>query len=351
MGSMFSRVGWAGVLGVLGWGASMAGCLEDRPPAEAASDSEGDRTALGVRLLAALEGSGGADAAGAPDPAEAAEVAGSWDDCAETANTCLETSGDPVGCIRGYVVCAVGTGLEADHPYLVCVEGLATCWEASEELTLAEACALEYDDCVEAYLASVPAEPPYPTEPSDPTEPAGPSDPADPFAGCIDEVNACFEARPDDELGCVTGYRDCLVGVGADAPYIGCLDSVIACLGAGGHSDACYEVFDHCVASAYPPDPGTDPGAEHGTGPDEYEWAVCEEPTVHCYELGGTNVDCLTVYRSCLIDYGLETDDPRIGCLDTLIECVAPAEASADPDAALEVCALDFNACLAEPIE
>lgn len=340
---VFSRSTWAKWWPLV-WTGSLVGCLESRPPAEPLAGPESE-SSLGFRIVAPFEG---ADAA---ETAPGAESSDSVDTCAETANACLESSGDPVGCVRGYVVCAVGAGLEADHPYLECVERLATCWEASEDLALAEACALEYDDCVNAYLASVPTDPTDPTDPSAPTEPAEPTDPADPFVGCVDEANACFEARPDDELGCVTGYRDCLVGLGADAPYIGCLDSVITCLGAGSHSDACYELFDYCVASAYPAEPESDPGADHGAEPDAQEWAVCEEPTMNCYEFGGTNVECLTVYRSCLIDYGLSDDDSRIACLDTLIECAGPAEASADPDAALEVCASDFNACLAAPIE
>ena len=41
--------------------------------------------------------------------------------------------------------------------------------------------------------------------------------------------------------------------------------------------------------------------------------------------------------------------DPSMVCLDALIACAGPAEASEDPDVALEVCADDFNTCLGYP--
>ncbi len=322
-GSAVRGMGW--VLWVAATGGAASGCLDDTSRLQPSGLSQGSDA---PRILAPFESSGDAEEAGVDNV----------DTCAETANSCLETSEDPATCIRGYVSCAVGAGIEPDHPYLGCVEALATCWETSDDLQLVEACVVSYDDCVATYLDS--AEP-TPTDPP-PTEVVAPTGT---FAECEVQAEACLDERPDDLVGCVAVYRDCVASGGANTAYVGCLDSVIACLGAGGDEEACFVAFDVCLSYAYPEVPADSPD-EPSTPPDEHEWAVCEQPTFECYEWGGTNPECLTVYRGCLIDYGLETDDPRIGCLDTLIDCAARAEASDDPDPALAVCADDFDICV-----
>jgi hypothetical protein len=314
------------VLGVAALGGVASGCLDDTSRLQSGDPSAGS-DARDLRILAPFESAGDA---GETDVY-------SVDTCAETANSCLETSEDPAACIRGYVLCAVAAGIEPDHPYLGCVEALATCWETSDELQVVEACVLSYDDCVATYFDS--AEP-TPTDPI-PDEPEAPTGP---FAVCDVQAEACLNERPDDLVGCVVGYRDCVAPAGADRALLGCLDSLIVCLDEGADELACFDAFDVCIHYGYPEEPGDT--HEEPPPSEEHEWAICEQPTVECYEWGGTNPECLTVYRRCLVDYGLETDDPRILCLDTLINCAARAEASAEPGAALEVCADDFNLCV-----
>jgi hypothetical protein len=53
----------------------------------------------------------------------------------------------------------------------------------------------------------------------------------------------------------------------------------------------------------------------------------------------------VTVYRDCIVASGYAADDPRVQCLDALIVCVEPAEASEDSYTALTACSEAYGAC------
>jgi len=186
---------------------------------------------------------------------------------------------------------------------------------------------------------------------TDPYEPATAGEAA--LYACEEQVNGCFERVGEagvEEATCATTYRDCIVaaGVPADEPYVVCLDQVIECL--GGEDDAlCWDTFEGCVDAAYPYEPPQEPEEPEGHEPPDSEYAVCEEPVDGCYLDGGSNVECIGDYRSCLVDEGLAEDNSYIVCLDALIACAGLADASAEPDAELTICADDYSACNGYP--
>lgn len=322
----------------------VAGCLDEGGP----TSSSVERVTPSAEAIAELsdhEGfsraTGALEAETAPMMDEAAlEV------CADAGNLCLDGGQDVLTCIDGYVDCVVAAGLPSDHPYLVCLETLVSCWStAGDDEGAVNTCFVAYDSCLGEDLPE--ASPPPTTEP----EPGDPSDQDAALLACEDEASACLASAMDDAdtAVCTGGYRDCIVAVGVspEEPYVVCLDEATACLTDG--SGPCWDQFDACVDAAYPYDGGNGSGGHEPGEPDDYEPALCEDPVVTCYEDGGSNVACIGAYRTCLLAEGWRVDDAEIICLDTLIACAGPAEASADPDAALEACADEFNICLGYP--
>ncbi len=357
------------LVGVLSWVRSgvlgitplvVVGCLDDgglvRPAVEQETPSPSDEPAPESPEPASPADERGSDFSRAMGSLEA-EAGAMMDEaalvaCADTGNLCFEEGTDPVVCISDYVTCVVAGGLPADHPYLVCLGDLSSCWSAAgDDEGALDTCFYAYDSCL---AEVVPTEPTEPTEPTDPRDP--PTDPGEAaLLACEEQAGWCFERVGEegvDEATCSATYRDCIVaaGVPADEPYVVCIDQVVECL-AGDDDEACWGSFEGCVDAAYPyePEPHEPDGNEPPEGEEEYEYALCEEPTMDCYEAGGSNVECMGVYRSCLLDEGYSADDPGMVCLDALIVCAGPAEASADPDAALEVCAREFDTCVGYP--
>jgi len=335
--------------GVLGMAPLVVvGCLDDggvlRPAVEQETPSSVDEPTPDSPEPATPVGERGSDFARAMGSLEA-EAGEMMDEaallaCADAGNLCFEDGGDPVVCIGDYVSCVVAGGVPSDHPYLVCLGDLSSCWSAAgDDESALDTCFYAYDSCLAEVVVTEPTEP---TVPTDPFEAA--------LFVCDEQATACFGRIGEagvDEASCTAAYSDCIVaaGVSSDEPHVVCLDQVVECL-AGDDDEACWVSFDGCVEAAYPYEPEHHEPPE---GEEEYEYALCEETTIDCYEAGGSNVECMGVYRSCLLDEGYPADDAGILCLDRLIACSGPAEASEDPDAALEVCARDFDTCLGYP--
>ncbi|HRE88535.1 MAG TPA: hypothetical protein PK095_05280 [Myxococcota bacterium] len=283
------------------------------------------------------EDPGAADEGTGPD--EEALVA-----CADEAYTCFDEARiSPSGCLDTYIACAVASGVPADHEYLVCLGDLSGCWAGVSTSDEADVCYANYDGCVAEAT-------PEPSEPETPSEPVEPGDPNGPIEACAYAADDCLlEVDPADgpaQARCLDSYDECLAaaGVAADEPYLGCLADTRACLSdAASYESAelCWYGFQTCYEDNYgyvEPDPEPEP--DNGD-----EASICEPETIACYEAGGSNAECIGVFQTCLLDSGIPEDHPYMSCLDELIACVGPAEASDDPDAALEVCADTFNRC------
>jgi hypothetical protein len=266
--------------------------------------------------------------------------------CADTATRCFEdgTIGATV-CIDTYVACAVGAGVSAADPSLGCLSTLARCLETASDEEAAEVCVGSYEGCIESIPVPVGDGPGDDVPPSD-------LDSEDPLDACTLAADACLmEADPADgpaQAACLGGYGACLEDIGVDPaePYLGCLAEAEGCFAAAGANvDGCWDAFGGCVDAAYPHDspPEHDPEDDEG---DAREPSLCEPETMACYEAGGSNAACLRVFATCLVDAGVPEDEPYLVCVEALIVCAEPAESGPDPDAALEVCADDFQVCL-----
>lgn len=261
--------------------------------------------------------------------------------CADEAYACFDAAElSPSECLDTYIGCAVASGVPADHDYLVCLADLSGCWAAVGTAGDADVCYANYDGCI----ADATPEPGEREDPVDPAEPDGP------IAACAYAADECLiGVDPADgpaQARCLDAYTECLVeaGVTAEEPYLGCLAETRSCL-SGATSfepvEVCWYGFEVCYEDNYghvEPDPEPDP--DHGAGE-----SLCEPETVACYDAGGSNAECIGVFQSCLLEEGVPEDHPYMVCLDELVACVGPAEASTDPDAALEVCAETFNVC------
>jgi hypothetical protein len=247
---------WSTVAGLAVFGASTAGCLEAREGLESEGPAPAPAERSTMQIVAPFE----------EGDSDASVSAGDLDACAETGNTCLETSDDAVACLRGYGTCAVAAGLDARHPFLGCIEGLASCWEASSVDD--DACLLAFEICVEPLASS-----------EDPGEGGGNPTPDDPPGLCEAEVVACYDNPANGDAVCAAVYRDCLVAAGVEGPYVDCLDDVVVCLGSAQDEDGCYLAFEICVDDAYPSDDDAweDSEDDHDPG-EEREPFLCEEP-------------------------------------------------------------------------
>lgn len=339
-----------GLLGCLEGGERVSGPTPTAPstpstpstpvPVEPVADagfSEAFARASGALEATDADGADGAD--GAPAPDEAALAA-----CADEAYACFDVGLiSPSACLDTYIECAVASGVPADHEYLVCLAELSGCWSEVASTEEADVCFASYDQCIADAT-------PEPTEPEVPDEPGEPVDPNDPVEACAYAADACLVAvDPADgpaQAACLDTYTGCLVaaGITADEPYFGCLADTRSCLSDASSfesDDLCWYGFQVCYEDNYghvEPDPEPEPEPDHGE-------SLCEPETLECYDAGGSNAECIGVFQSCLLDAGVPEDHPYMSCLDELIACVGPAEASDDPDTALEVCAETFNQC------
>lgn len=337
------------LVGLLVSSLSLAACLEggerlegptpSNPTAPATPDAPGPvvEPVMDPGLSEAFaRASGALEADEAPEPDEAALVV-----CADEAYACFDAAQvSPSECLDTYIGCAVASGVPADHDYLVCLGDLSGCWAGVGTQEEADVCFVTYDDCI----ADATPEP-EPNEPEEPYEPEGP------IEDCAYAAEACLvEADPADggaQAACLATYSECLLGIGVapEEPYLGCVSEARSCLSEGGSVEsveACWYGFELCYEEHYghaepDPEPRPDPG-EPG------ELSLCESEAYACYDAGGSDLECLGVYETCLLDEGVPEDHPYMVCLDTLIECVGPAESSGDWDA-LEVCAESFNEC------
>lgn len=275
-----------------------------------------------------------ADASTGPD--EEALVA-----CADEAYACFDAAEvSPSECLDTYIDCAVGTGVPADHEYLVCLADLSGCWATVSTSEEADLCYATYDGCIAEATPT-----PEPSEPEAPFEPDGP-------------VEACAYAADECLLGvdpadgpaqaiCLDVFSQCLLeaGVAGEEPYLGCVAETRSCLSGGTSYESveqCWYGFEVCYYDNYggfEPGPEPEPDPEHGEEP-----SVCEAETYACYDEGGSNLECLGVLETCLLEEGVPGDHPYMVCLDELQACVEPAETNEDYDA-LEACAETFNQC------
>lgn len=318
------------------------GCLEggEKVPTTPSKPS----TPGPVGLPEAFARASGALEADAVEPDEAALVL-----CADEGYACFAAGErSPSACLDDYIACAVQSGVPADHDYLVCLGALSGCWLEVGTSEEADACYSTYDDCIgDATQRPEPGDPGEPNDPGDePTEPEGP------LEACAHAADDCLiGVDPADgpaQARCLDTYAECLVeaGVPADEPYLGCLAQTRGCLledqASAESAEVCWYGFQLCYEDNYgglEPHPDPDPEPNHGTGE-----SVCETETYACYDAGGSNLECLGVLETCLLEEGVPEDHPYMDCLEELIACVGPAEARYD-EAALEVCAETFNQC------
>lgn len=323
------------------------GCLEGGDRIESSTPStepgptapgpvaEGGLSEAFARASGALEADE-ADAATGPDE-------GALATCADEAYACFDAARlSPSECLDTYIECAVASGVPADHEYLVCLADLSGCWAGVGTAEEADVCYATYDGCIAEAT-------PEPSEPEGPVEPEGP--PEGPIEACAYAADECLLAvDPADgpaQAACLSVFSECLLGAGvaADEPYLGCLAEARSCLSEGTSfesAEGCWYGFEVCYDANYgevEPSPEPEPDPDHGEEP-----SLCESATYACYDAGGSNLECLGVLETCLLEEGVPEDHPYMVCLDELQACVGPAEASGDYDA-LEACAETFNQC------
>lgn len=325
---------------------SFAGCLEGgeriptTPSTPSAPGPVTDVTPVEAGLPEAFARASGALEAGEADPGTAPDE-DALATCADEAYACFDAAElSPSECLDTYIACAVASGVPADHEYLVCLADLSGCWAEVGTSEDADVCYATYDGCI---AAATPA-----PEPNDPGEPVEPDGPVEDCAYAADEC--LLRVDPADgpaQAACLSVFSECLleVGVAADEPYLGCLAEASTCLSGGTSfesAEQCWYGFEVCYEDNYggvEPGPEPEPDPDHGQEP-----SICEAETYACYDEGGSNLECLGVLETCLLEEGVPGDHPYMVCLDELQACVGPAEASGDYDA-LEACAETFNQC------
>lgn len=320
---------------------SLVGCLEGgeripttpSTPATPGPVAEPNADRAVAEALARASGALAADEEASLDEA-------ALEQCADTAYACFEQGErSPSECLDTYILCVVDSGVPADHDYLQCLAGLSGCWRELGSDDEGDLCHTTYDTCI---AEATPR--PDPREPDD-----VPDSPTDPVEACALAADECL-ASSDPESGqaqaaCLDAYAVCLTDAGVPEvePYFGCLGEARVCLAGSGDAgaiEACWDGFMTCYEESYgTTDPYPEPDPDIGESP-------CESETYACYDEGGSNLECIEVLETCLLEEGVPEDHPYMVCLGALISCVGPAEASAEPDAALDICAETFNQCV-----
>lgn len=171
---------------------------------------------------------------------------------------------------------------------------------------------------------------------------------------CADDAYACLEGGQVDPSACLDTYIACAVGTGipADNGYLVCLDGLSGCwreVGSVDEADVCYATYDGCLVDLeFALENGDEDEAEE-VRPDEPSNAIeaCAYAADDCLmALSETDAAgqaaCVVTYSECLVEAGVSTEEPYLGCLADTTVCLN------EGTEAVDTCWYFFQVCYDE---